>query len=115
METFIAKRGDRSPSLVATLTDDLGSGPVEIDLAGKTVKFRMRPLTRNACGQSELGAYKVEEQPAIVISGGKVQYDWGVSDLDTVGRFAGEFRVYDADGLPETYPDAGYIPIVVNP
>jgi len=100
---FIIKQGDTSPSLAARLvTADNQSA----NLAGATVVFHFRK-TRGVA--SVVSAAAVVVDPAT----GQVRYDWTESDTAASGNFEGEFEVTYADGSIETFPNEGYIDILV--
>ena len=70
------------------------------------VRFYMRPPG---------GAVKIEAD-AIVIdaTAGVVRYNWLPEDTDTAGTFQAEFEVTYTDGSVETFPNLGYIEIVIT-
>lgn len=101
-ETFNLKSNDTSPSLLYTLS------PVTTDLTGATVCFNMRPATG--------GAVKVSRAAAVVVTETgtpTVRYDWTAQDTDTSGTYDGEFEVTYAGGAVETFPNTGFIKIVI--
>lgn len=68
--------GITTPSLTDTVT--VNGGPQ--DLTGATVKLRVRP--------NNSATLKVNSTASITnATGGRVQYDWGVADLDTEGEY----------------------------
>lgn len=101
--TVTFKQGDRLPSLNVTAVQSDGSA---YDLTGATVVFNMR---------TEDGVtVKVNRASATLVSGpaGTLRYDWGASDLDTIGDYYGEFEA-TISGRKLTIPTNGYIPIKV--
>lgn len=98
---FFMKRGDTSPALRYALE------PTDITLAGATVRFQMRrrngPTVIDAPGQI------VSETPPVV------EYDWPQQgDTETAGVFSAEFRVQYVDGAVETFPNKGFIEVVIG-
>lgn len=104
MSTFYIKQNDTTPAIRATLEN--GSGDA-VDLASTTVRFHMRALGGTTV--------KVDAAATVINANtGIVQYDWDAADTDTVGTFQGEFEVTYSDGSIETFPNNGYIPIVIT-
>jgi hypothetical protein len=109
VEAFIIKRGDTLPSLAATLTDE--NGPV--DLTGKTVRFVMRP--RKCPGVSQSVTPTVNRAAVVTIAvDGDVRYDWQEADTAAEGAYEAEFKVIDSINRVSTYPDRGFIPVVIG-
>lgn len=102
---FNIKQGDRLPGLTVQLLDSTGQ---PLNVAGKTVAFRMRPATG--------GALKVTSGSCTIVDGarGLVRYPWAAADTDTLGDFDAEFIVTDA-GLVQTIPSSGYVTVRVGP
>lgn len=101
-ETFYLKSNDTSPSLLYALA------PLSTDLTGAAVCFNMRPATG--------GAVKVSRAAAVVVTETgtpTVRYDWTAQDTDTSGTYDGEFEVTYAGGAVETFPNTGFIKIVI--
>lgn len=102
-ESFYLKAGDTSPALRATLQNPDGTA---VDLTGATVVFNMRSsgntvlISRVACS-------------IVTAASGIVQYDWQAGDTDTVGQHLGEFEVTFADSTVETFPNDGYIRVII--
>jgi hypothetical protein len=90
---FKIKANDRRPSLGATLGFK-GSSAVP-SLAGAAVNFVMKPSTRN--GVPVVGGTFLEK-PAVIVD---------------AGDYLGEFEVVGSDGLTQTFPTDGYIPIII--
>ncbi len=102
MSTFSITTGDRLPALVATLS------PLPSTLVGATVVLRLR--------SEETGLLTVDAPGAVLsATNGTVQYDWGVSDTDTVGVYRGEFVVTFATGRQETFPSPGFFSVHITP
>jgi hypothetical protein len=99
------KRGDRMPSLKATLGFVEGTNA---DLTGCTVRFLMRGLRARGL--------KVAAD-AVVVSpkGGVVRYDWAAGDTDTSGVWLGEFEVTEtSSGRKQSFPNNGYLSVVIS-
>lgn len=103
LTTFNIKQNDRLPSLSATLTTVDGTA---VDLTGGTVKLLMR---------SKGGSVKVNSAAVIVNpTSGAVRYDWGATDTDAVGTYQAEFEFTDGSGKKETFPNDGYLAVVIT-
>lgn len=104
LTTFYIKQNDRLPSISATLQTVAG---VAVDLTGGTVKFLMR---------TRAGAAAKIDAAAVIVNAvlGTVRYDWGATDTDTASTFQGEFEWTQAGGKLETFPNAGYLEIVIG-
>lgn len=103
---FQIKRGDRLPTIQASLTD--GSGAA-VNLTDATVKFLMRPRTS--------ATPTVNAAAAIVgtATAGVVQYAWSAGDTDTAGEYLAEFEVTFLDGRKASFPSDGYTRVRVLP
>jgi len=101
---FNLKQNDTSPSLQTTLLDGDGL-PVSIS-GNNGVRFHMR-----AAG----GTVKIDTDAIVVdAAAGIVRYDWTATDTDTAGTFQAEFEVTYTDDKIETFPNLGYIEIVIT-
>ena len=103
MSFFEIKQGDRSPSLAATITDDLGA----VNLTTATsVAFHLV--------HDRSGVVYVDAAAAIVNAAlGTVAYPWDEGDTDTPGLFRAEFEVLWGDGKKQTAPSGGPILVLV--
>jgi hypothetical protein len=104
----VFKKNDTNPTLDATLTNADGT---TANLSGGTVEFHMR-----APGASTLKVNQSSTGSLLSITdstGGEVSYAWSTGDLDTTGRFYGEFEATLATGKVVTYPNDGHITIDV--
>jgi len=103
--TFYVKQNDTSPSIRATLKDGDNNA---IDLTDADVRFHMRTIGGTTA--------KTDAAASIVspATNGVVQYDWTLSDTDTVGTYQAEFEVTYSGGAIETFPNNGYIAIVIT-
>jgi len=105
MADFYIKRGDRLPNLQATLKNEDGS---IADLTGANVRFNMFPVG-SVVAKVNSGA-SIEGAP----TNGNVYYSWQAGDTDICGEFYGEFEVEFNSGLKETFPNKGYIKILIS-
>lgn len=100
-DAFYIKRGDTSPKLIYTLS------PL-VNLTGASVVFNMRKT-----GQANI----VNRGVAAIVapaSAGVVSYAWTAPDTALAGTFIGEFEVTYADGTIETYPNSGYLNVMIS-
>lgn len=103
--TFFIKQNDNRPSLSVSLRDDKDRS---VDVTGATVLFHMR----NAADDSVTingGAVDIVDAAR-----GNVRYSWVVANTATAGAFEGEFQVTFADGTIQTFPNDGYIKVVIT-
>lgn len=104
MIDFTLKRGDTSPAIEATLTDENGDA---IDLTNASVQFHMEP-------SDDPDGSTVDAAATIVdASTGQVAYDWADGDTDEPGYYAAEFAVTYADSSTETYPNYEHLAIKI--
>lgn len=98
MATFNIKAGDTSPSILYTLSP-------AVDITGATVVFSLR---------SEAGVVILNKVAATIVDAenGIVRYDWAAG-IAAPGDYEAEFQVTYADASIETYPNDGYIAVVV--
>jgi hypothetical protein len=97
------KKGDREPSISATLK----AANAPINLTGATVKFIMRSRVD--------GTIVKVNAAAVVVSAvaGTVRYDWGATDTDTPGLYDGEFEITKSGGNKITCPNARHLDVLV--
>lgn len=89
----------RSPSL----SDTVKVNGTAFNLTGATVKLRMR--------LNDSATLKVDTAATIVVAAdGTVQYDWGVSDLDTPGSYRAWWAITLSNGKLQ---DSDEFPIVI--
>ena len=103
---FVIRQHDRLPILAATLTDATGAA---VDLTTATaVRFHLKTQNGN-------GATPINQAAAVVnASAGQVSYSWASGDTDVAGAYNAEFEVTWADGRLSTFPNLGYIAVVVT-
>lgn len=101
---FYIKQNDTSPFLLATLKD--GNGNL-IDLTAATVRFHMRAVGASSATVDGSAAIVNEDQ-------GAVKYTWQSGDTATAGIYEAEFEVTYSGGAIETFPNDGFIRVVVT-
>lgn len=101
--TFIIKQGDTAPRLQAKL---LLPTRQAAPIAESSVRFHMRPSGRNTVAV---------DAAAVIVDAGTatVQYNWDAVDTSSTGSYEGEFEVTYPDGTIETFPNDGYIEILI--
>lgn len=99
--TFTIKRGDSSPSLGYKLSP-------KTNLTGASVVFNMYPA-----GPS--GPAAIDSATAVIEDAveGIVRYDFSSTDTANSGTAYAEFEVTYSDSTVETFPNSGYIAIVI--
>jgi hypothetical protein len=101
---FYMKLNNTSPALQVTLKDANGT---PVDLTGASVRFHMRAVGATTA--------KVDAAAALVTAAsGIVKYAWIAGDTDTAGRYEAEFEVTFGDSSVETFPNRGFIPVMVG-
>ena len=103
--TFYIKQNDTRPELGVFLRDDKDR---TVNITGATVKFNMRNASDNSV-KGSLGAVTTVSSTA-----GQVKYSFSVEDTDTSGNFDGEFQVTFVGGQVETFPNDGYIKVIIT-
>lgn len=108
--TIHLKEGDTGPPLEVRLTDDTDDA-IALDSSTDSVQFDLEhpnrdDVTLNNSAEITAGAE------------GVVEYKWASGDTDTPGQYFGEFVVTfnegESDERTETFPSAGYIPVVIH-
>lgn len=97
------KRGDTGPRLVYALS------PAEVDLTGATVRFNMR--------SRQAGTVRVNRAAAVIVTATgtpTVAYDWQPGDTAVAELCDAEFEVTYAGGAVETFPNTGFIAVVIT-
>ena len=103
--TFYIKQNDTRPELDVFLRDDKDR---TINVTGATVKFNMRNASDNTV-KVNLGSVTTVSRTA-----GRVKYSFSSADTDTSGNFDGEFQVTFVGGQVETFPNDGYIKVIIT-
>lgn len=100
---FYIKQNDTSPAIRGTVKDGAGNA---IDITGASVRFHMRDESGNT----------VVDASGTVVDGpnGVIQYSWAAADTATVGVFTAEFEVTYGDGSIGTFPNDGYINVIIT-
>lgn len=102
--TFTIKRGDTGPRLLYSLMP-----AAEVDLTGATVRFNMRSRAE--------GSVRVNRAPAVIVTAigtPTVAYDWQVGNTAVAELCDAEFEVTYVGGAVETFPNNGFITVVVT-
>jgi hypothetical protein len=103
--TFYIKQNDTRPELGVFLRDDKDRS---INITGATVKFNMRNASDNTVTVDNGSVTTVSS------TAGQVKYSFSTSDTDTSGNFDGEFQVTFVGGQVETFPNDGYIKVIIT-
>ena len=103
--TFYIKQNDTRPELDVFLRDDKDR---TINVTGATVKFNMRNASDNTV-KVNLGSVTTVSSTA-----GRVKYSFSSADTDTSGNFDGEFQVTFVGGQVATFPNDGYIKVIIT-
>ena len=103
--TFYIKQNDTRPELDVFLRDDKDRS---INVTGATVKFNMRNSADNTV--------KIDTGSVTTVSStaGRVKYSFTAANTDTAGNFEGEFQVTFVGGQVETFPNDGYIKVIIT-
>lgn len=105
MEEFFIKKGNRLPTITATLKDAAGAA---VDLStASSVEFIYR---RFNSGTSVVRTASIEA-PA---TDGKVSYAWVAEDTAEAGSMQAEWRVLWSGGKKATFPNDSYIIVRVS-
>lgn len=105
MADFHIKQNDTNPALAATLTNELlASLPLN---TATGIKFHM---TDPGSGIVKVDATATITDPA----NGRVEYQWGLGDTDTPGKYNGEFQITWNDATITSFPNDGYIKIHIT-
>lgn len=101
---FYIKRGDRLPALKGTIKNRV-TGAAE-NLTGATLEFHMR--------NRQTGVLKVDAAAALdgAATLGRVKYEWGATDTDTVGAYDAEIEATFA-GKPLSSPNDAHVTVYV--
>jgi hypothetical protein len=97
-DIFQIKRRDTSPALLYRIS------PAPSSLAGASIIFNLK----NASGTVVINRAAADNTDSDIL-----RYQWQAGDTDTVGQFQGEFEITYADGTVGTWPNRGFIPVVI--
>jgi len=103
--TFFIKQNDDRPHLDAFLRDDKDR---PVDITGASVKFHLRSLADNSVKITD-GSVSVTNATE-----GAVRFEWTTTNTNTSGNYQGEFQVTFADATVESFPNNGYIKVVIT-
>lgn len=103
--SFYIKQNDTAPSIEAVLTD--ANGRTKSMAEAASVKFHMK---------SETGTILIEDGTGTVKTPAKgiVAYDWQAGDTSNTGIHNAEFEITYNNGTIETFPNTGYIRVIVK-
>ena len=103
--TFFIKQNDTAPTLEAALTDSNGR---RRDMTqASTVRFHMKDENGNALVTGGTGSI-------INAAKGIIAYDWQAGDTANTGTHSAEFEVTYNNGQVETFPNTGYIKVIIK-
>ena len=103
--TFFIKRNDDQPTLDVALRDDKNR---PVDVTGASVVFNMR---NTADDTTKISGASVT---VLAASKGEVRYSWTTTNTNTAGNFEAEFQVTFSDGGVQTFPNDGYIDVIIT-
>ena len=96
------KPGDRKRAIKVTTSDyELGGAK----FAGASVLFRMMDAD---------GTVVISAAGSVLDADGVLGYAFAAGETDTAGTYRAEFVVTFTDGLEDTYPSFGFIPVRIN-
>jgi len=103
--SFYIRQNDTSPTITATLTD---YNNIPINLTASDVVLHMEDLS---------GTLKLDSAVCTIDDAveGIVSYSWQAGDTDTIGTYRVLFEVTYFDGGIETFPNKGYLSVIVTP
>ncbi|MBT4995828.1 MAG: hypothetical protein HOM88_05090 [Hellea sp.] len=103
--SFYIKQNDTAPSIEAVLTD--ATGRARSMTNASAIKFHMTSEGGTSIVTDGLGA-------VVNASKGIVKYDWQPGDTANTGIHSAEFQIDYTNGTSETFPNTGYIKIIVR-
>ena len=103
--TFFIKQNDTTPALEAFLQDSRGR---PVNLTGATIVFHMR-LASDLTVKITIGSVTI-----VAATLGHVSFAFSAPNTDTAGNYEGEFQVTFSGGAIETFPNDGYIKIIIT-
>ncbi len=107
---YYIKRGDFGSTIAIVCEDEDGTA---VNLEGATVQFRMTPLSRSlTVVDSDANNDQNTSDPETY---GEVSYVWAEGDSDHAsGLYLAEFEVTYVDQSVVTYPNGGYIMVMIT-
>lgn len=103
--TFFIKQNDTAPSIEAALTDSNGRRRSMTEASA--VRFHMKDENGNILIQDGVGS-------VINPAKGIIAYEWQAGDTANTGTHSAEFEVEYNNGQIETFPNTGYIKVIVK-
>jgi len=104
-EKFYIKQNDTAPAIEVVLIDS--NGRARSLTQASTIKFNMSTDTGNSVVTLGTGAIVNSDR-------GIVSYTWQTGDTANAGVHDAEFQVTYTNGQIETFPNAGYIKVIVK-
>ena len=103
--TFFIKQNDDRPTLDVALQDDRGR---PVNVASATIVFHMRNTADDSV--------KITSAAVTILSAtrGEVRHTFTTTNTDTAGNFEAEFQVTFSGGTVQTFPNDGYIDIIIT-
>lgn len=103
--SFYIKQNDTAPSIEAALSDS--NGRVKSMANASVVRFHM---------QDENGNLLVEDGVGTIVNPTKgiVAYEWQPGDTANTGIHSAEFEIQYTNGQIETFPNTGYIKVIIK-
>lgn len=105
MADFYIGQGDTASTLLVTLRDANGNA---VNITGATVHIDVTPIH---------GGTKVVDAAATIVNaaGGQVSYTFTAPQTATPGDYLATFTVTFSGGAVESFPNAGYYLVTINP
>lgn len=105
---FVLRQGDHGQLIAATLRDQ-DDEPQNI--SGADIRLKMAPI-EGGLAVLDVEASNDQVDPATT---GQVSYEWQASDTVTPGHYLAEWEVTFVDDSVVTFPNAGYVHILITP
>lgn len=103
--TFYIKQNDTAPTIEAALTDSNGRRRTMETAAA--VRFHMKDENGNVLIENGIGNVQSPTK-------GIVAYEWQAGDTANTGIHSAEFQVTYDNGQVETFPNTGYIKVIIK-
>ena len=103
--SFYIKQNDTAPSIQAVLTDS--NGRVKSMADASLVRFHMQDENSSALVTNGVGT-------VINANKGIVAYEWQSGDTANTGIHSAEFQITYDNGTIETFPNTGYIKVIIK-
>ncbi len=108
---FHIKQNDTAPALRATLRNGDGTA---VDLTSASVDFHMRKSSDGVFDVAPAGTPVTGGATIVDAPSGVVEYQWAEGDTGEAGEFSAEFQVTHISGEVETFPNDGYLRVIVT-